>query len=100
MADGTKDRLLERIETAGDLAPAGTARRQVPITIGGTTYPGGIAAVPIEELVLCSPADVQAMNPAHRSHRSRRLHEAARNGTLSPAEVAALKDRGVLPLNL
>jgi hypothetical protein len=97
MADVTADALLERIEAATNLAPVGTARRAVPVTVGGTVYTGGIAEVPIEELLFCSPEDVQAMKPAHRSHRSRRLHLAARNGTFSPAEIAALKERGVLP---
>lgn len=37
------------------------------------------------------------MKPAHRSHRSRRLMAAAKDGTLSLAEVQALQTKGVLP---
>jgi hypothetical protein len=69
----------------------------VPVTIGGKTYPGGIAAVPLDELALCSSADLAAMRFAHRSHRTRRLNEAARDGSFSPEQVAALQAKGVLP---
>jgi hypothetical protein len=98
--DKTKETLLERLDSAGDLAPAGNAGKRVPVTIGGTTYPGGIAAVPIEELALCTTADLAAMRFAHRSHRTRRLNEAAKNGTFTPEQVAALQARGVLPTEL
>jgi hypothetical protein len=94
------DTLLARLDAAQDLAPAGTARRAVRVTVGGKTYAGGIAEVPIEELALCTTADVKAMRFAHRSHRTRRLREAARDGTLSPAQVEALQYRGVLPRDL
>jgi hypothetical protein len=98
--DQPKKALLDRLDAATDLAPAGTARRAVPVSIGGTTYPGGIAAVPIEELALCTTADLAAMRFAHRSHRTRRLKEAAKDGTFSQETVKALQARGVLPANL
>jgi hypothetical protein len=66
------------------------------VVIGGKIY-DGIAAVPVADLALCSDADYQAMKPAHRSHRSRRLMAAAKDGTLSLAEVQALQAKGVLP---
>ena len=97
---GEPDTLLARLDAAGDLAPAGTSRSAVPVTIGGITYPGGIAAVPPEELALCTPADLAAMRFAHRSHRTRRLKEAAKDGTFSEEAVKALQARGVLPPNL
>jgi hypothetical protein len=93
--NGTKS-LLERLNSAVDLAPAGTGGRRVPVTIGGKTYHGGIAEVPIDVLALCTAADLEAMRPAHRSHRTRRLNEAARDGTFSAEEVAELQARGVL----
>jgi hypothetical protein len=90
------DSLLERIEAADDLVRTG--RRATPVTIGGKEYKG-IMDVPVEELALCSSADYEAMRPAHRSHRSRRLRTAARDGTFSPEQVRALKAKGVLPIN-
>src|SRR5689334_18762492 len=69
--DTTKNgTLLDRLDAAEYLAPVGTGRRAVPVTIGGTGY-DGIAAVPLAELVLCSATDYEAMEPAQRSHRSR-----------------------------
>ena len=94
--EDVQDSLLERLDAAVDLAPSGSSRKAVPVTIRGTVY-NGIAAVPIEELALCTTADVEAMRTAHRSHRSRRLREAAKDGTFSREQVAALKARGVLP---
>ena len=91
---------LARLAAADDLAPmVGSSRAPVPITIDGKSY-YGIAEVPVEVLALCSAADFEAMGPAHRSHRSRRLRAAAKDGTLSPAYVAALQAKGVLPSEL
>jgi hypothetical protein len=93
-----EDTLLARIAAAADLAPTiGGGRGRVPVSIGGKTY-DGIAAVPLAELALCSYVDYQAMKPAQRSHRSRRLTAAAKDGTLSSAEVQALQAKGVLPV--
>jgi hypothetical protein len=95
-----QESLLERLNAAEDLAPTvGGGRKPVPVTIGGKQYEG-IAAVPIEELALCSNADYLAMKPAHRSHRSRRLQKAATDGTFTPAQVKALQSKNVLPTEL
>jgi hypothetical protein len=95
------DSLIERLDTASDLAPTvGEWRKPVPLTIGGKEYVEGIAAVPIAELVLCSAEDWRNMKPAHRSHRSRRLRKAATDGTFTSALVEALQARGVLPNEL
>jgi hypothetical protein len=93
----TDDAFLRRLQQADDLVPTGKERPRV--TIAGKSY-DSMAAVPIEELALCSPADYEAMRPAHRSHRSRRLRAAAKDGSLSPAHVEALQARGVLPKEL
>lgn len=91
------DPFLARLAAAGDLAPTvGRGRQPVPVIIGGKTY-GGIAAVPLEDLAMCSAADYAAMRPAQRSHRSRRLLAAAKDGTLPQTHVQALQARGVLP---
>lgn len=89
------DSLLARLDATTDLAPVG-ARRAVPITINGTEY-AGVMVVPIEELALCSAADYDRMKHAQRSHRSRRLRDAAKSGELTPEQVKALQARGVLP---
>lgn len=96
-----EEAFLERVAAAEDLAPTvGSGRAPVPVTIGGQEYEG-IAAVPVDVLALCSAADYEAMRPAHRSHRSRRLRAAATDGkSLSPAVVEALKEKGVLPSDL
>jgi hypothetical protein len=95
-----EDPFLSRLARADDLAPTvGSGRAPVPITIGGREY-AGIVDVPPEELALCSAADYEAMAPAHRSHRSRRLRKAAKDGSLSSEYVEALQARGVLPENL
>lgn len=92
--------LLDQLAEAEDLAPTvGHARAPVPISIGGETY-DGIAAVPVHVLALCSADDYEAMAPAHRSHRSRRLRAAATDGTFTAAEIEALQRKGVLPADL
>jgi hypothetical protein len=101
LGTGQRDAFLKRLDEAEDLAPTvGNARAPVPVTIAGTTYEGGIASVPIEELALCSAVDYEAMGPAHRSHRSRRLRQAAKTGALPVAYVEALQAKGVLPGDL
>jgi hypothetical protein len=92
-----EESFLARLAAADDLAPTvGSGRAPVPITIDGKSY-DGIAEVPAEVLALCSAADYEAMGPAHRSHRSRRLRAAVEDGTFSPAQVEALRAKGVLP---
>ena len=99
MEDATSEQssLLARIEEADDLAPTvGSGRAPVPVTVGGNTY-NGIAAVPLADLGLCSAAGYEAMKPALRSHRSRKLMEAVKKGKFSTPEVEALQAKGVLP---
>jgi len=96
----TEESFLARLAAADDLAPTvGSSRAPVPVSIDGKSY-DGIAEVPVEVLAICSAADYEAMRPAHRSHRSRRLRAAAKDGTLSPAYVTALQAKGVLPSEL
>src|SRR4051794_8591010 len=91
--------ILARLAKTDDLAPAAAGRGPVAITIGGKTY-RGIATVPVEELALCNGTDFDAMLPAQRSHRSRILRRAAKDGTLSRPVVEALQRKGVLPSDL
>ena len=94
--DAAEKALLARIEAAENLAPTVGSRGTVPVTVGGITYPGGINAVPLDDLAVLSGEDHAAMNEGHRSHRSRRLRQAAREGKLSPAIVKALQAKKVL----
>jgi hypothetical protein len=106
-ASEAHDPFLAAIDGATDLAPRaghGTAAA-VPVTIGGIVYQG-IGQVPIEALALCTAEEYAAMRPAQRSHRSRRLLAAAGDprysrspdfGKFSPAQVQALRDKGILP---